>query len=75
MEGKTWASTRYSKTRRAGAQHTVATKLTDTEYNCLHHLAVENRMSDYEYLRRIIQKQVVEFMLKGKMQIVTDKCP
>ena len=53
-----WASRRYSDTRRAGATHIVATKLTESQYNALHYLAVEAHVSDYEYLRKLCETAI-----------------
>ena len=55
-----WASRRYSDTRRAGATHIVATKLTESQYNALHYLAVEERISDYEYLRGLCEAAIAK---------------
>lgn len=58
--GKMWASRRYSETRRAGATHIVATKLTESQYNALHYLAVEAHVSDYEYLRSLCETAIAK---------------
>lgn len=57
-QGMVWASTRYSRTRKNGANHTIATKLTEQEYNKFHYLAVDKGISDYEYLRCIVKDKL-----------------
>ncbi len=51
-------TTRYSKTRMNGANHTACTKLTEEEKSRLHAIAVEREMSDYELTRRILQEYI-----------------
>ena len=51
-------TTRYSKTRMRGANHTACTKLTEEEKARLHAIAVERELSNYELTRRIIQEYI-----------------
>lgn len=51
-------TTRYSKTRVTGANHTAATKLTEEEKARLHCIAVEREISDYELTRQVLQEYI-----------------
>lgn len=54
-------TTRYSKTRMRGANHTACTKLTEDEKTRLHLIAVEREISDYELTRRILQEYITRY--------------
>lgn len=54
-------TTRYSKTRLPGANHTACTKLTEDEKTRLHLIAVERKISDYELTRRILQEYITRY--------------
>lgn len=54
-------TTRYSKTRMRGANHTACTKLTEDEKTRLHLIAVEREISDYELTRRILQEYITKY--------------